>query len=351
MWVKLDDTFPDHPKVERAGPAAAWLYVCGLCYCARYLTDGLIPGTAVARLTALKNNRALAEKLVEVGLWERDGEDYMVHNYQERNPSKAQIEEKRRQTRERIADWRSQRKSNSVTQPACNAVTTAFGNAECSAPCNASPVPSSPVLDPDLDPKVGGDMPDSPRGEPVPLALLSPEPEPAPPPPPKRRKPKGKPTPAGERVLSRLRELSGREFEYSPELEARLNEGIPEADLLAVVEFEARPDGLRGFKGGRYYQPSTLFRPTKIRERIAQARAARPRARDAPEAPPLPDLDTIEARAATDAWLAQLPDRERERVRRQAEAALVARGVFPGDGPLRDEIARMARQHGGDHAA
>jgi hypothetical protein len=176
MWVKLDDTFPDHPKVEKAGPAAAWLYVCGLCYCARYLTDGLIPGTAVARLTALKNNRALAEKLVDVGLWERDGDDFRVHNYEERNPSKEQIEEKRRQTRERIADWRAKRKRNGVTPDACNAVTTSFGNAGSNAPCNASPVPSSPVLDPDLDPNVGVDMPDSPRGEPVPLALLPPEP-------------------------------------------------------------------------------------------------------------------------------------------------------------------------------
>jgi hypothetical protein len=183
--------------------------------------------------------------------------------------------------------------------------------------------------------------------DPPPLALAPTEPTLTP----KRRRLKGKPSPAGERILARLRELSGRGYEYSPELEARLREGIPEADLLAVVEYEARPDGLRDYKGGAYYQPSTLFRPTKIRERIAQARAAQPRARDAPEAPPLPDLDTIEARAATDAWLAQLPDHERERIRRQAEAALVARGIFPGDGLLRDEIARMARQHGGDHAA
>ena len=49
-WVKIDDHFSDHPKVVQAGPEAAWLYICGLCYCAKYLTDGFIPKRQVKRL-------------------------------------------------------------------------------------------------------------------------------------------------------------------------------------------------------------------------------------------------------------------------------------------------------------
>ena len=42
-WIKIDDQFADHPKVLQAGPLASWLYVCGLTYSGRYLTDGWVP--------------------------------------------------------------------------------------------------------------------------------------------------------------------------------------------------------------------------------------------------------------------------------------------------------------------
>lgn len=69
-WVKLDDQFADHPKVIQAGPLAGWLYICGLTYCSRLLTDGFIPSGQVRRLADLKNADALAQRLVQVGLWE-----------------------------------------------------------------------------------------------------------------------------------------------------------------------------------------------------------------------------------------------------------------------------------------
>ena len=41
-WVKLGDEFPMHPKVLRVGPTGLALFVSGLCYSSRYLTDGVI---------------------------------------------------------------------------------------------------------------------------------------------------------------------------------------------------------------------------------------------------------------------------------------------------------------------
>jgi hypothetical protein len=48
-WVRLDEHFGEHPKVLAAGPLAGWLYVMGLGYCNRNLTDGLIPRAMVRR--------------------------------------------------------------------------------------------------------------------------------------------------------------------------------------------------------------------------------------------------------------------------------------------------------------
>ncbi len=103
-WLKLDDTFPENPKVLEAGPLAGWLYLCGLAYCARNLTDGLIPKAAVSRLMDAEMDAAtLATRLVESGLWETDGKSYKVHDYLIHQRSKAQIEHDRTTAAERQA--------------------------------------------------------------------------------------------------------------------------------------------------------------------------------------------------------------------------------------------------------
>ena len=86
-WIKLDDQFPDHPKVMAAGPLAAWLYVCGLAYCARLLTDGYLPAAQVRKLADVDEATALADRLVGVGLWERVEGGFRVHDYLEYQPS------------------------------------------------------------------------------------------------------------------------------------------------------------------------------------------------------------------------------------------------------------------------
>jgi hypothetical protein len=80
-WIKLDAGFPDHPKVALAGWKAAWLYVCGLTYCSRYLTDGLIPKAQVKRLTDMPRAVDEAQRLIDVGLWLEHDNHYEVHDY------------------------------------------------------------------------------------------------------------------------------------------------------------------------------------------------------------------------------------------------------------------------------
>jgi hypothetical protein len=104
-WVKLDDKLPGHRKVLAVSPEAAWLHIEGLCYSAQQETDGAIPDTALAMLTRFSKPKAikLAARLIEVGLWERNGTGYAIHDYLDYNPSKKSLEEKRKAARERMA--------------------------------------------------------------------------------------------------------------------------------------------------------------------------------------------------------------------------------------------------------
>jgi hypothetical protein len=95
-WVKLDDQFFAHPKVRAAGPTPVLLYLAGLTYCARYLTDGAIPKAALPLVAAeawAAPKHAVA--LVDAGLWQDDGDCYMVCDYLRYNPSKADVDSKR----------------------------------------------------------------------------------------------------------------------------------------------------------------------------------------------------------------------------------------------------------------
>lgn len=105
-WVKLDDGFPDHPKVERAGFKAAWLYVCGLAYASRQLTDGVVPRERIGKLAGLPGERGLAQRLVDVGLWREHPDGYEIHDYCKHQRRREQVLEDREKSRQRMAAWR-----------------------------------------------------------------------------------------------------------------------------------------------------------------------------------------------------------------------------------------------------
>ena len=105
-WVKIDDNFASHPKIVAAGPMAGWLYICGLTYSARYLTDGFIPAKQVRLLADIESPATVAAKLVECGLWEPVDGGYMIHDYLKYNPSGVQVKRDREAAAARQAAWR-----------------------------------------------------------------------------------------------------------------------------------------------------------------------------------------------------------------------------------------------------
>lgn len=105
-WVKLDDGFPQHPKVVEAGHKAAWLYICSLTYSSSQLTNGHIPRALVGRLTDIPGEKRLAQRLVEVGLWEHTEEGFVIHDYGDYQRTREQVQEQRAAAKRRMADWR-----------------------------------------------------------------------------------------------------------------------------------------------------------------------------------------------------------------------------------------------------
>jgi len=132
-WVKIDDHFDQHPKLALVGPLGMALFVAGLAYCNRNLTDGFIPWSAarsllcwqflgrpdeqarvprfkIAATSGMTGNDVEAEFVIELllgaGLWEEDGGGYRVHNYDNYQPSRAQVEAERVGAAERMAKSR-----------------------------------------------------------------------------------------------------------------------------------------------------------------------------------------------------------------------------------------------------
>lgn len=85
-WVKLDDSFPDHPKVEAITDKALRVHIRGLCYCARLLTDGLIPATVADRW-----GKGRARELVKAGLWLDAPGGYQIHDFLVYNRSREDV--------------------------------------------------------------------------------------------------------------------------------------------------------------------------------------------------------------------------------------------------------------------
>lgn len=122
-WVRIDDQFPDHPKIVAAGPAAAWLHVTALCYCNRLLTNGFIPADQVPRL--VPGASKLIDRLVNARLWHRttrDGVDgYEIHDFLKYQPSRDEVLAERQKNADRQERFRAAKKakrngkSNAVT--------------------------------------------------------------------------------------------------------------------------------------------------------------------------------------------------------------------------------------------
>jgi len=130
-WVRLEDDFYDNAKFADAGPLGMSLWIVGLAWSNRNLSDGYIPESVARRLVDWKGThwRAwegelvggceepedldVAEHLVKIGLWELHPEKpgYVIHDYHEYQPTAATVKAAREKNAERMREWREARKN------------------------------------------------------------------------------------------------------------------------------------------------------------------------------------------------------------------------------------------------
>ena len=110
MWARLDDALIDHRKIFEAGeligengPAIAiGFYAVGLLWANKHLTDGRLPLAIVKNFGHVENPAFVAASLVKAGLWDQNGDGFVIHDYREfGNPTAAQVRAKLRKDRRR----------------------------------------------------------------------------------------------------------------------------------------------------------------------------------------------------------------------------------------------------------
>jgi len=111
-WIKLDDTFPNNPKILPLSDKAFRLYIEGLCYANQYLTDGFLAQAVINRL----DSGNAYQELLAAGLWLEQIDGAQIHDYCEHQTTRKVVEEKREQTRNRVTRYR-QKSNSQVTLP------------------------------------------------------------------------------------------------------------------------------------------------------------------------------------------------------------------------------------------
>lgn len=114
-WIRIDDHFDEHPKLAAAGPLGWAMWLAGLAYCNRNLTDGFIPWSIAGNLVSwdyldatgptriyiggpdsVSEEGAVSSEYVivvlcNVGLWDKVTGGYRVHDFDQYQPTKAVI--------------------------------------------------------------------------------------------------------------------------------------------------------------------------------------------------------------------------------------------------------------------
>lgn len=148
-WLRIDDGFAEHPKIQAVSERARWLHVTALCYCARNLNDGVLDPRDVKVLTAIvdKPCKQAMNDLVRAGLWVKLPQgSYQIKDYLEWNPD-AETVKKLRKERQEAGRRGGSSPKKLVTEPKGEAVAEAIAQALASS--NHASTPSLPIPSPE----------------------------------------------------------------------------------------------------------------------------------------------------------------------------------------------------------
>lgn len=114
-WVRLDDNFADHPKIIALSDKAFRLFIVGLCYSNRQLTDGYIPYQMVSAWVGDDPFKP-SDELEDQELWERKDKGFLIRSYSEYQPTKSEIEKKREAGKERLKRYRESKRERNADE-------------------------------------------------------------------------------------------------------------------------------------------------------------------------------------------------------------------------------------------
>lgn len=97
-YLALSATFMDDPAIVEAGERAAWLYLAMACDCRLHRTDGTIAPHRIERL-GVQAWKPRLDKLIEVGLVERQNGHYVLPAYLKWNASQTDYQRRSHQGR------------------------------------------------------------------------------------------------------------------------------------------------------------------------------------------------------------------------------------------------------------
>ena len=98
-WLRIDDGFAQHPKIVKLARVDRWTWLEVLCYCARYKTRGIVPA-AVGEVVR-GASPAYLNRCFELHLLDRNGDDYIVHDWDDYNGRDPKILQTERQRKHR----------------------------------------------------------------------------------------------------------------------------------------------------------------------------------------------------------------------------------------------------------
>ena len=135
-WVRFDDQYPIHRKVDGLSDAAFRLHTSAIFWSARNLTDGFVAAEDLDGVTArVRTPARFAAECVRRGVWHcatqpcdsekcpgpvdnsTDSDGWIIHDYWQYQPKKAQVLKDRDAAAKRQARWRAAHNgsSNGVT--------------------------------------------------------------------------------------------------------------------------------------------------------------------------------------------------------------------------------------------
>lgn len=105
-WAPLKHSLRHHRKLVKAGPEAAWLFVCLVLWSDEQQQDGLIDpdlieSIAVAGGLPPRKVRPSIERLYAVGLLEIEAANWRIHDYHDHQKTAAEIERMKQLARDR----------------------------------------------------------------------------------------------------------------------------------------------------------------------------------------------------------------------------------------------------------